>query len=286
MGRLGGVRQCTARRTRHRRMDRSLQPQRAGHRAGAAGQDRRACAAGRASRRRGRPRRDEPRHRARERPPDHRRPEPSARRHHPAVSDLHPPRHGRLRVPFQRRSRPVRRGAGRHAQGTRPGGAGVGCARRRALHHARLARGRTAATPRGDDDDVRDRDTALARAEAQDLILSAEQAEALAHVTDGCSLGIIIGHAGTGKSAMLDAACKTWEAAGLPHRHSLFSPWKKGLGGRRIYCAGPTGNDCPVHFFRATKNGQTALRRALAPRCAGRWPLQSSTDLHHYQRLR
>ena len=136
------------------------------------------------------------------------------------------------------------------------------------------------------DDDVRDRNTALARAEAQDLILSAEQAEALAHVSDGCSLGIIIGHAGTGKSAMLDAACKTWEAAGLPHRHSLFSPWKKGLGGRRIYCAGPTGNDCPVHFFRATKNGQTALRRALAPRCAGRWPLQSSTDLHHYQRLR
>ena len=56
------------------------------------------------------------------------------------------------------------------------------------------------------DDDVRDRNTALARAEAQDLILSAEQAEALAHVTDGRNPWIIIGHAGMGKIAMLDVA--------------------------------------------------------------------------------
>jgi len=85
VGRLGGVRQCTARRTRHRRMDRSLQPQRAEHLTEAAGQDRRARAADRASRWKGRPRRVEPRHRARERPPDHRGPEPSARRARPAV---------------------------------------------------------------------------------------------------------------------------------------------------------------------------------------------------------
>ena len=56
------------------------------------------------------------------------------------------------------------------------------------------------------DDDVRDRNTALARAEAQDLILSAEQAEAPAHVTDGRNPWIIIGHAGMGKIAMLDVA--------------------------------------------------------------------------------
>jgi ATP-dependent exoDNAse (exonuclease V) alpha subunit len=62
--------------------------------------------------------------------------------------------------------------------------------------------------------DARDRDTALARAEARGLILSAEQAEALAYVTDGRDLGIVIGHAGTGKSAMLGVAREAWEAAG------------------------------------------------------------------------
>jgi hypothetical protein len=36
--------------------------------------------------------------------------------------------------------------------------------------------------------------------------LTAEQAEALAHVTDGRNPWIIIGHAGIGKIAMLDVA--------------------------------------------------------------------------------
>ena len=44
------------------------------------------------------------------------------------------------------------------------------------------------------------------RRRAYDLILSAEQAEALAHVTDGRNPWIIIGHAGMGKIAMLDVA--------------------------------------------------------------------------------
>src|SRR3974390_2237116 len=56
--------------------------------------------------------------------------------------------------------------------------------------------------------DVRDRDreAALAHAEARDLVLSTEQADALAHVMDGRDLSLVVGHAGTGKSAMLGVA--------------------------------------------------------------------------------
>jgi Ti-type conjugative transfer relaxase TraA len=58
------------------------------------------------------------------------------------------------------------------------------------------------------------REAALLRAEQRDLLLSGEQADALAHVTDGSDLGVVVGHAGTGKSAMLGVARDAWEAAG------------------------------------------------------------------------
>jgi Ti-type conjugative transfer relaxase TraA len=68
-----------------------------------------------------------------------------------------------------------------------------------------------------------DRRAAQARAEAHGLVLSGEQVDALAHVTDGRDLGIVVGHAGTGKSAMLGVAREAWEAAGYEVRGVALS---------------------------------------------------------------
>ncbi|RUW51078.1 Ti-type conjugative transfer relaxase TraA [Mesorhizobium sp. M1A.F.Ca.ET.072.01.1.1] len=69
----------------------------------------------------------------------------------------------------------------------------------------------------------RDRATALAHAEQRGLILSGEQADALAHVTDGRGLGVVVGFAGTGKSAMLGVARQAWAAAGYEVRGAALS---------------------------------------------------------------
>jgi Ti-type conjugative transfer relaxase TraA len=73
--------------------------------------------------------------------------------------------------------------------------------------------------------EVRDahREAAIARAEARGLVLSGEQADALAHVTDSRDLGIVVGHAGTGKSATLGVAREAWEAAGYEVRGVALS---------------------------------------------------------------
>src|SRR6266480_1077314 len=68
-----------------------------------------------------------------------------------------------------------------------------------------------------------DRRAALARAEARGLVLSGEQADALAHVTDGRDLGVVVGYAGTGKSAVLGVAREAWEAAGYEVRGVTLS---------------------------------------------------------------
>ncbi|ESW67197.1 Ti-type conjugative transfer relaxase TraA [Mesorhizobium sp. C277A] len=87
------------------------------------------------------------------------------------------------------------------------------------LHHAaeRMAgEGRHAAS------DVHRR-AALALAAQRGLILSGEQTDALAHITDGRSLGVIVGFAGTGKSAMLGVARQAWAAAGYEVRGAALS---------------------------------------------------------------
>jgi Ti-type conjugative transfer relaxase TraA len=60
----------------------------------------------------------------------------------------------------------------------------------------------------------RHRDTALARAAARGMLLSPEQRSAYEHVTDAKGLGVVIGYAGSGKSAMLGVAREAWEGAG------------------------------------------------------------------------
>ena len=57
-------------------------------------------------------------------------------------------------------------------------------------------------------------DAALARAAARGLILSPGQRTAFAHVTEAKGLGVVVGYAGTGKSAMLGVAREAWESAG------------------------------------------------------------------------
>jgi len=68
-----------------------------------------------------------------------------------------------------------------------------------------------------------DRQAAVARAEQRGLVLSGEQSDALVHVTDGRDLGIVVGHAGTGKSALLGVAREAWEAAGYRVRGVALS---------------------------------------------------------------
>ncbi|MER9526064.1 Ti-type conjugative transfer relaxase TraA [Mesorhizobium sp. M0292] len=67
------------------------------------------------------------------------------------------------------------------------------------------------------------REAALAQAAQHGLVLSDEQSDALAHITDGHGLGVVVGFAGTGKSAMLGVARQAWAAAGYEVQGAALS---------------------------------------------------------------
>ena len=64
---------------------------------------------------------------------------------------------------------------------------------------------------------------AVRLAEEDGLQLGAEQRDAVAHVTAGRDLALVVGYAGTGKSAMLGVAREAWEAAGYRVRGAALS---------------------------------------------------------------
>ncbi len=61
----------------------------------------------------------------------------------------------------------------------------------------------------------RGREVALARAAERGLALSGEQRAAFEHVTEGRGLSVVVGYAGTGKSAILGVAREAWESTGF-----------------------------------------------------------------------
>ncbi|RJG55869.1 Ti-type conjugative transfer relaxase TraA [Sphingobium terrigena] len=69
----------------------------------------------------------------------------------------------------------------------------------------------------------KDRAAALARAEGRGLLLTGEQRAAFEHVTDGRGLSVVVGYAGTGKSAMLGVAREACERAGYEVRGAALS---------------------------------------------------------------
>ncbi|PKQ00445.1 MAG: Ti-type conjugative transfer relaxase TraA [Alphaproteobacteria bacterium HGW-Alphaproteobacteria-13] len=71
--------------------------------------------------------------------------------------------------------------------------------------------------------DEQAREAALARAEGRGLELSGEQRTAFDHVTGERGLSVVVGYAGTGKSAMLGVAREAWERGGYAVRGAALS---------------------------------------------------------------
>jgi len=71
--------------------------------------------------------------------------------------------------------------------------------------------------------DEKDRAVALAQAEQRGRAMTGEQRAAFEHVTGERGLSVVVGYAGTGKSAMLGVAREAWERAGYAVRGAALS---------------------------------------------------------------
>jgi Ti-type conjugative transfer relaxase TraA len=67
------------------------------------------------------------------------------------------------------------------------------------------------------------RDAAIGAAEGRGLVLSGEQRDAFDHVTGDAGLALVVGYAGSGKSAMLGVAREAWEGQGYTVRGAALS---------------------------------------------------------------
>lgn len=104
----------------------------------------------------------------------------------------------------------------------------------------------------------RDRDAALAGAHDRGLVLSGEQRDAFDHVTGGSDLGIVVGHAGTGKSAMLGVAREAWEDAGFAVRGAALS----GIAAENL----ESGSGIPSRTLASMEHGWEQGRDLLTAR--------------------
>lgn len=101
----------------------------------------------------------------------------------------------------------------------------------------------------------RERDAALARAEQRGLTLSGEQRTALEHVTGERDLGVVVGLAGAGKSAMLGVAREAWESAGYEVRGVALS----GIAAENLEAGSGIGSRTIASMEHGWTNGRDLL---------------------------
>ena len=155
------------------------------------------------------------------------------RRHHPPAGDLHRPRPrsssctgiATAREQFDQRAETrVRASPELVPLGIDGRGEARFTSRPMLAIEARLEQSaETLANTRDHGVSARFRDAAMAASARRGLTLSAEQAQALEHVTGKEGLASVVGYAGSGKSAMLGVARETWEAEGYTVRGAALS---------------------------------------------------------------
>lgn len=102
------------------------------------------------------------------------------------------------------------------------------------------------------------RERALWLSERAGLKLSAEQADAFRHVTERRGLSVVIGYAGTGKSAMLGVAKSAWQASGYQVRGAALS----GMAAENLEAGSGIASRTLASFEHAWEQG----REVLTPR--------------------
>lgn len=105
---------------------------------------------------------------------------------------------------------------------------------------------------------AREKERALVSAEARGLSLSGEQRAAIDHATSAKELSVVVGYAGTGKSAMLGVAREAWEAAGYEVRGAALS----GIAAENL----EAGSSIPSRTIASIEHGWEQGRDLLTSR--------------------